>query len=98
MHNATAMSAIKALPMNGSSIETVPEEKYLNAISHAEVSAKKSSQLRRALSDRAARRLEIIILTVVVICVMALLSLPSTLHFVGQENVCLACASRLPTK
>ena len=81
------MSAAKTVPTtNGSNFETVAEKGFSNGVCLPKESAQKK-KMRCALSDRAARVLEIAILTTVIICVMAFLSLPSALYYANQVSV-----------
>ena len=86
------MSVDKASPViNGSNFEAATKKCPSNGDGLANKSPEKA-KMRCALSDRAARVLEIAIMTTVIIFVMALLSLPSMLHFATQVSVyILAC-------
>ena len=62
-------------------------EECLKAKSGVEVGGSPSSNYRCIVSKKAARRLELIILTFVIVCVVGLLSLPSAIRIARQEKV-----------
>ena len=81
------MSVTEVLPIDTSN-SYVAEIECSDVNNVQKESTLKSSQ-RCALSDRTARVLEVVILTVVIVIVMALLSLPTALHFVTKVRPCL---------
>ena len=83
----TALSVAEASP-NSSSIFEAMEEKESSRVNSL---PKESSQTRTrccGLSARAARGLEVAVLAIVVVCVMALLSLPSAFHIARLVSGC----------
>ena len=82
-----AMSVPQAsIVINVSNFEAA-KEKWLSNGDPVLKESPKKEKVRCALSDRAARVLEIAVLTTVIICAMALLSIPSIIGFATQVSV-----------
>ena len=81
------MSTAEVPPIiSGSNFGNAEEKGFRDGVGPQKMSLEKK-KVRCALSDRAARVLEIAILTTVIIFVMALLSIPSMLYFATQVSV-----------
>ena len=85
---STAMSAKKAFSTDTSK-SRMAENECLNQGNFLRQSTTKNTR-RCPLSDKAARVLEVAILTAVIVCVMAILSLPSVLYFLTQVRTSFA--------
>ena len=82
------MSSVENLQTSLSESESVADQQRSVVVSIQEQDKSKKEAIKRKIfSERALRGLEIVILTLVVLCVVGLLCIPLVLYFAEKVNV-----------